>query len=150
MTTPSIARPLQRLATALLCLCAAAIVWLPASAAEALIPVELSDITYAPCPAELSEGMVGTGSSSAAKCVIVSGKTTNKSGKPVKNADIFGRIFDATHNTVFPNRNRIGSIEYVDPGEGEFSFQITVEANLKEPLQFEGFKASGFKGRVRR
>jgi len=141
---------LKRLATVLLCLCAAAIVWLPMGAAEALVPVRLFDLSYAPCPAALSEGAVVAGSSSAANCFIVNGKTENTSGAPVKNADIFGRIFDATHNTVFPNRNRIGAIDFVEPGIGEFSFQITVAANLKEPLQFEGFKASGFKGRVRR
>ena len=138
------------LRTAILCLVAATIVWLPTSAAYALIPIRLFDLSYDVCPEDIGRGAVDAGSSNAANCFIIHGKTENTSGKPVVNADIFGRIYDATHNTVFPNRNRIGMIEEIAPGVGEFSFQVTVSANLAEPLQFEGFKASGFQGKVRR
>jgi hypothetical protein len=147
---PAIDQSLRHLQTAILCLIAAIVVWLPTSAAHALIPVRLFDLSYEACSEEVGRGAVDAGSSNAANCFIIHGKTENTSGKPVVNADIFGRIYDATHNTVFPNRNRIGMIEEIDPGLGEFSFQVTVSANLPEPLQFEGFKASGFTGKVRR
>ncbi len=152
MKTPqsASARCLRHLLTATLCLVTAAIVWFPSAAAYALIPVRLFDLSYEACPDEIGRGFVDSGSSKAANCFIIHGKTENTSGKPVVNADIFGRIYDATHNTAFPNRNRIGAIDEIEPGLGEFSFQITVSANLPEPLQFEGFKASGFKGQVRR
>jgi hypothetical protein len=147
---PTTVWSLYHLRTVILCLLAAAIVWFPSDVAYALIPVRLFDLSYDVCPDELGRGVVDAGSSNAANCFIIHGKTENTSGKPVVNADIFGRIYDATHNTVFPNRNRIGAIDEIAPGVGEFSFQITVSANLPEPLQFEGFKASGFQGQVRR
>ena len=143
-------RPLRHLATLTLCLVAVIVVWLPAPAARALVSVSLSDLSYEACPVEVGRGAVDAGSSRAANCFIVRGKTKNTSGKPVVNADIFGRIYDATNNPVFPNRNRIGSIDYIEPGIGKFEFQVTVSANLAMPLKFQGFKASGFKGRVRR
>jgi len=130
--------------------CAAILVWLPMPSAEALVSVNLSDLSYAPCTGDVATGLVSAGSSATAKCFIIHGTTTNKSGKPVINADIFGRIFDANHNDVFPNRHRIGTIDEIQPGTGEFDFRVTIEANLAEPLQFEGFKASGFTGKVRR
>lgn len=118
--------------------------------AIALVPVELHDLSYRECPAELSEGAVVSGSMQAANCFIVTGKAENKSGKPVINADIFGRIYDANHNNVMPNRNRVGSIDEVPPGTSEFQIQISVAANQPLPLQFEQFKAAGFTGKVRR
>ncbi|MDC0834327.1 Biotin carboxylase [Geitlerinema sp. FC II] len=124
--------------------------WLWTPTAFALVPVELSDLSYHECPPALSEGAVVSGSMQAANCFIVTGKAENKSGKPVVNADIFGRIYDANHNNVFPNRTRLGAIDEVPPGVSDFELQITVAANQPLPLQFEQFKASGFTGRVRR
>ncbi|MBP0001210.1 MAG: hypothetical protein J7641_19835 [Cyanobacteria bacterium SID2] len=124
--------------------------WVWSPEALALVPVGLSDLSYRDCPPELSEGAVLSGSIQSANCFIVSGKATNKSGKPVVNADIFGRIYDANHNNVLPNRNRLGSIEEVPPGVSDFEFTIMVPVTQPLPLQLEQFKASGFKGRVRR
>lgn len=124
--------------------------WFSTPEAIALVPVELHDLSYRECPAELSEGAVVSGSVQAANCFIVTGKAENKSGKPVVNADIFGRIYDANHNNVMPNRNRVGSIDEVPPGTSEFQIQISVAANQPLPLQLEQFKAAGFTGRVRR
>ncbi|MGC9504823.1 hypothetical protein [Baaleninema sp.] len=124
--------------------------WLWTPNAFALVPVELSDLSYHECPPELAEGAVVSGSIQSANCFIVTGKAENKSGKPVVNADIFGRIYDANHNNVLPNRTRLGSIDEVPPGVSDFELQIMVAANQPLPLQLEQFKASGFTGRVRR
>lgn len=118
--------------------------------AEALTPIELTDVTYLPCPAEYADGMVTPGSIQQAKCYLIVGKAINRSGKPVVNADIFGRIYDANDNPVMQNRTRLGSIEEVPPGESDFEIRVSVAANQPEPLQLKQFKSSGFAGVVRR
>lgn len=118
--------------------------------ASALTQIELTDLDYKNCPEELSEGIVASGSSLEANCFIVYGKAINRSGKPVYDADIFGRIYDANANPVMQNRNRLGGIPEVPPGESNFEFRISVPANQPTPLQLKRFKASGFAGAVRR
>jgi hypothetical protein len=124
--------------------------WVIAPAAFAFVQVELSDLSYHECSSKFSEGLVTPGSTQAADCYIITGKAINKSGKPVINADIFGRIYDANHNPVFQNRTRLGAIDEVPPGVSDFEVRITVSANQPTPLQLEQFKASGFTGKVRR
>ena len=120
--------------------------------ALALTQIQLSDLSYRECPPELSEGTVIPGGSSGelASCFLVNGKATNKSGKLVVNADIFGRIYDANGNPVMQNRTRLGSIEEVPPGVSDFEIRITVPSSQPTPLQLKQFKASGFTGKVRR
>ena len=117
--------------------------------ALALTPVELADIAYKDCPAELSEGIVASGSSLEANCFLVYGKAINRSGKTVYDADIFGRVYDANANPVMQNRNRLGGILEVPPGESAFEIRISVPANQPTPLQLKRFKASGFARAVR-
>lgn len=125
--------------------------WVVAPAALALTQIKLFDLSYTDCPAALAEGNVTTGGASmAANCYLVVGKAENTSGKPVLNADIFGRIYDANNNPVMQNRTRLGSIDEVPPGVSDFTLRITVPANQPTPLQLKQFKASGFSGRVRR
>lgn len=148
----SIARSQFRLltvaiATACLWVCS----WVLAPAALALTQINLSDLAYHECPPELSEGAITSGGTSmAANCFIITGKAENKSGKPVYNADIFGRIYDANENSVMQNRTRLGSIEEVPPGISEFELRISVPANQPTPLKLKQFKAAGFAGTVRR
>lgn len=130
------------------CLWCLSCLWTPA--AEAITQVELSDISYTDCPPELATGMVAAGSIAEADCYLIVGKANNPTGKPVLNADVFGRIYDANNNPVFQNRTRLGSIDKVPPGESDFSVRISVAANQPTPLKLEQFKASGFTGRVRR
>ncbi len=117
--------------------------------AEALTPIDLEDVHYEPCPAEYAEGMVTAGSIQEANCFLILGKAINRSGKPVRDVDIFGRVFDANDNPVMQNRGRLGGIEEVLPGESEFEIRISVAANQPEPLQLRQFKASGFASMVR-
>lgn len=118
--------------------------------AWALTPIKLSDLSYRECPAEMAEGTVTSGSSMEANCFLITGKAENTSGKPVVNADIFGRIYDADENPVMQNRTRLGSIEEVPPGISDFQLRISVAANQRTPLQLKQFKATGFTGVVRR
>ncbi|MEL6247984.1 MAG: hypothetical protein AAFY78_13120 [Cyanobacteria bacterium J06648_16] len=118
--------------------------------AHALTSIDLENLAYEECPAEYAEGMVTAGSIREATCYLITGTAVNSSGKPVLNADIFGRIFDANNNPVMQNRSRLGSIEYVPPGESDFELRVSVAANQPAPLKLEKFKASGFAGKVRR
>ncbi|MEL6223690.1 MAG: hypothetical protein AAFR31_13740 [Cyanobacteria bacterium J06627_8] len=121
-----------------------------ASPALALTQVTLSDLDYKSCPADIAEGSVLSGSSQEANCFLVTGKAINPTSKPIYNADVFGRIYDANNNPVMQNRTRVGSIDNVPPGESTFELRISVAANQPTPLKLKQFKASGFTGRVRR
>jgi hypothetical protein len=118
--------------------------------ALALTQIRLFDLSYRDCPPELAEGTVTSGTTMAANCFLVVGKAENKSGKPVVNADVFGRIYDANNDSVMQNRTRLGAIETIPPGISEFEFRISVPANQPTPLQLKQFKAAGFTGKVRR
>ena len=124
--------------------------WLVAPDALALTQVKLFDISYHECPPEIAAGSVTSGNSQSANCFIVTGKTENTSNKMVVNADVFGRIYDANNNSVMENRTRVGAIDEIPPGIGEFEFRITVPASQPTPLKLEQFKAAGFTGKVRR
>ncbi len=118
--------------------------------ASALTQIELSEIDYKDCPEALSEGLLVSGSSAEANCFIVYGKAKNSTNKPVYDADIFGRVYDANNNPVMQNRTRLGLIDEVPPGISDFELRISVAANQPTPLKLEQFKATGFSGRVRR
>lgn len=119
--------------------------------ALALTQIRLFDLSYHECPAELSENATTSDVASIfPNCFIVTGKTENKSGKPVVNADIFGRIYDANNDSVMQNRTRLGAIDEVPPGIGTFDLRISVPASQPTPLKLEQFKAAGFTGIVRR
>ncbi|HEY9656967.1 MAG TPA: hypothetical protein V6C65_00780 [Allocoleopsis sp.] len=145
---------MTRLVKKLLTVAIACFLWLGscwlAPAAWALVQIPLTEITYHECPAEVGEGAITAGSSMPANCYIVTGKANNKSGKPIQNADIFGRIYDANENPVIQNRTRLGSIDEVPPGISTFELRISVPANQPTPLKLKQFKASGFTGTVRR
>lgn len=98
----------------------------------------------------MAEGAVVSGSSQEANCFLVTGKAENPTNKPIYNADIFGRIYDANNNPVMQNRTRLGAIDEVPPGVSDFELRISVAANQPTPLKLEQFRASGFAGRVRR
>ena len=86
----------------------------------------------------------------AANCFIVSGKAENSSGKPVYDADIFGRIYDANNDSVMQNRTRLGSVAEIPPGVSDFELRISVPASQPTPLKLKQFKAAGFSAQVRR
>ncbi len=125
--------------------------WIHSPSALALVQVKLSEISYHECPTELSSGSVTSGGAAMpANCFIITGKATNDSNKPLVNADVFGRIYDANGDSVMQNRTRLGSIAEVPPGVSDFELRVSVPANQPTPLQLKQFKATGFTGTVRR
>ncbi|HIK57131.1 MAG TPA: hypothetical protein IGS37_18460 [Synechococcales cyanobacterium M55_K2018_004] len=119
--------------------------------AIALTQIRLFDLSTQECPPEMAEGAVTSGGTSMpANCYLIVGKAENTSNKPVYNADIFGRIYDANNNSVMMNRTRLGSIDEVPIGVSDFQLRISVPANQPAPLKLEQFKATGFAGTVRR
>ncbi len=136
------------LVTALVAVC----LWVMTTAAAlALTQIQLSNLSYQDCPPEVAAGAITSGGNpQTARCFIITGKTQNKTGKPVYNADIFGRIYDASGEPVMQNRTRLGSIDEVPPGEGNFELRISVPATQPTPLTLAQFKAAGFSGTVRR
>lgn len=143
-------KPWQSLAVVLLGAFWLGMSWLWSPPALALTPIRLFDLSYYECPPEIGEGSVASGSVMAAHCFMIVGKAENKSGKPVIDADVFGRIYDANNNPVMQNRNRLGLIEEVPPGVSDFEIRVSVAENQPTPLRLELFKASGFTGKVRR
>ena len=103
--------------------------------AQALTEVPLTEIDYKPCPAELAEGNVGSGSSDPASCFLVTGIANNRTGKTVYDADVFGRIYDADHAPAMQNRNRLGNIAEIPPGKSTFEVRINVPSEQPLPLQ---------------
>lgn len=125
--------------------------WVNIPWALALVQVELTDISYHECPPELAAGSVTSGGTAMpANCFIVTGKAKNTSNKPLVNADVYGRIYDANGDSVMQNRTRLGSIAEIPPGVSDFELRISVPANQPTPLQLKQFKATGFTGTVRR
>lgn len=119
--------------------------------AEAMVQVAVKDVFYHACTAEMAEGTVmSNGSGRSARCFVVEGTTVNTSGKDLFNGDIFGRVFDATGDTIMANRGRLGSVDEIPMGEGHFAIRIIVPEGQPEPLQLKQFKAAGFAGKVRR
>ncbi len=116
------------------------------------IPLQIEDLTAVACP-NLPEYSNLTTSGSAANdadCYFLQGTIINQSGQPVRNADIFGRLYDANGNDIWPERTRLGALDEVPAGESFFSLRISVPSTSPMPLAFEQFKAAGFRGRVRR
>lgn len=117
--------------------------------ANALTPIKLYNLSYEPCTGDIAKNNVGSGDLGAVNCFLVKGKAKNMSGKPVVDADVFGRIYDANGNNVMENRGRVGTIEEVPPGVSDFEIRISVSTNQPTPLTLKQFKASGFAGKVR-
>ena len=118
--------------------------------ASAVTSVDLFDLDYELCTGDNIKGRsVSSGSMRPTNCFFITGKAKNTSGKPVVDADVYGRIYDANHNPIMANRSRVGGILYVPPGVSDFQIRISVPTSQPTPLILEKFKASGFAGKVR-
>ncbi|MDX2254535.1 MAG: hypothetical protein NW214_03375 [Pseudanabaenaceae cyanobacterium bins.39] len=141
---------LQYLQTVLLSVVLVVCTLLIAPPAWATVQIKLSDLTYAPCQGDVGKNMVLGGGVMSANCYEIKGVANNVSGKPVYNADIFGRIYDANGNDAMPERTRLGAVDEIPVGKSEFSLIVAIPADQPEPLELKQFKASGFAGKVRR
>jgi hypothetical protein len=118
--------------------------------ALAVTQIELTEVSYKECPADVAEGAVTSGGvTQSASCFLVIGKTKNPSSKTVFDADVYGRIYDADNNLVLQNRSRVGLIEEIPPGLSDFEMRISVPSNTTMPLQLKKFKAAGFTRKIR-
>ena len=118
--------------------------------AKAITSIELFNLDYEPCTGEnVQGGGVSSGSLRPINCFFITGKAKNISGKPVVDADVYGRIYDANNNPIMANRSRVGGIAYVPPGVSDFKIRISVPTSQPTPLKLDKFKASGFAGKVR-
>ncbi|MEM9216630.1 MAG: hypothetical protein AAGD25_20065 [Cyanobacteria bacterium P01_F01_bin.150] len=125
--------------------------WPPS--AQALPSFEIFDMVQDDCPATSefeSQVTPWGGPNMNAKCVMIHGKAKNDTGKPILNADIFGRMYDANGDSVMANRTRLGGIDEVPPGVSEFDLRVSVAEEQPLPLQLKQFRGSGFTGKVRR
>lgn len=72
--------------------------------------------------------------------------------KALNNADVFGRVFDASGNGVtdVSENNRIAYVDLVPPGKSEVSFVLTMPQSQFDlgKLTWQGLKASGFTGKI--
>ncbi len=117
------------------------------------VKLELSHLETVPCPdtAQYANMVVSSGSSAdAADCYFIQGTIANPTDQVIYNADVFGRLYDANDNDIWPERTRLGAVEEVPPGESPFSIRISVPTTSPLPLSLKSFKASGFRGAVRR
>lgn len=122
-------------------------VWI--SPVEAVVPIKIIDIDYKDCPSGVGEGSVTSGGSALpATCYLITGKTENKSGKTLYDADVFGRVLDANNEPALQNRSRLGALAEVPPGVSEFELRISVPSNQPTPLKLKQFKATGFTSKV--
>jgi hypothetical protein len=115
--------------------------WTIVPPALAVTQIPVSNIDYHDCPADVGEGAIASGSSMTANCFIITGTANNTSGKPVMDADIFGRIYDANGNSVMQNRTRLGGVPEIPPGESTFEIRISVPENQPTPLKRQDLAA---------
>lgn len=116
------------------------------------VQMELSDLHIIDCPETPDFQNLPTSGASANRvsCYLIEGTVTNPTDRTIYNADIFGRLYDASDNEVWPERTRLGSVEEVPSGDSSFNIRISVPSTNPLPLQLKQFKAAGFRGKVNR
>ncbi|KIY95713.1 hypothetical protein MNEG_12250 [Monoraphidium neglectum] len=126
---------------------------LPA-AAFGPVKVKLENIQVTQVPCDTGVGTVGgvtfSGARSKAACLDVGAQATNPESKPLFNADVFGRIYDANQEAMIDDNEsiRIAYIDEIPPGKSEVHFKLFVpleQYKLGKPT-LTGFKATGFPG----
>lgn len=109
-------------------------------------------LTRVPCGSGAATvgGVTFSGSGSKAACLDVSAQATNPDKKPLFNADVFGRIYDANQEAMIDDSEnyRVAYIDEIAPGKSEVHFRLQVpleQYELGAPT-LRGFKATGFPG----
>lgn len=119
------------------------------------VSIKLDNIRAERVDCAAGTGTVGgvsfSGASTAAACISVKSTATNPSKKPLYSADVFGRLYDATGESMLDasENARIAYIDELAPGTSEVSFLLRVPAGQfeKGPAEFKNFKASAFEGK---
>lgn len=135
-----------RLLAALSALALAALLT-PAPAWATDLQVKL--ISLEPCPAADAAAQSDLRRPIGASCWALRATVENPGRQAVVDTDMFGRVVDASGESVLPNRTRLGSIGDVPPGESEVSLRLSVPAGTAGPLQVGQLRARGFRAPVR-
>lgn len=113
------------------------------------------------CPPELAAGRIGGSIGAAAskgvkqRCVRVTVTGTNPSKTVVKDAAVFGRVFNTENNSVVANNpdgrtdaGQFAMIPAVEPGTSTFDFIFAVTDSRPElgELRFESLKCIAYPG----
>lgn len=115
------------------------------------------------CPPELAAGRIGgsigAGASKGVKqrCIKVTASATNPQAKPVKDAAVFGRVFNgADNNSVVANNpdgrtdaGQFAMIDTIKPGANDIDFVfVATDSKGSEmgQLRFESLKAISYPG----
>ncbi|WP_017327605.1 hypothetical protein [Synechococcus sp. PCC 7336] len=116
------------------------------------VQIGLSDLHAVDCPDSPEYRNLPMSGASAAPvhCFLLEGTLHNSTQRTLYNADLFGRIYDASGNDVWPERTRIGAVEEVPPGDSTFSIRTGVPSTNPLPIELKQFKVMGFNGRVNR
>jgi len=125
---------------------AAVVSMLPGSAFARQTALQIKDIEMRLCANPKASGVPGSATYKAT-CYEILGTVVNTSKEAVNNADVYGKVLDATNDPVLRS-GRVGSIQNVPVGESRFRLEITVANSQPLPLKFKNFKAEGFNGIV--
>jgi hypothetical protein len=127
----------------------------PPSHAIGPVSIKLQNIRAERVDCERGTATVGgvsfSGSTTAAACLRVNAQAVNPSKKTLFSADVFGRLYDSTGESMLDaNENaRIAYVDEIAPGTSEVSFLLRVPAAQFErgSPEFKAFKASAFEGK---
>lgn len=111
--------------------------------------LQVSLISLEPCPAADAAAQSDLRRPIGASCWALRATVQNPSRQAVVDTDMFGRVVDASGESVLPNRTRLGSIGDVPPGTSEVALRLSVPAGTAGPLQVGQLRARGFRAPVR-
>jgi len=141
---------LRNLATRLLAaLSALALAALLTPAAAWATDLQVKLISLEPCPSADAAAQSDLRRPIGASCWALRATVENPGRQAVVDTDMFGRVVDASGESVLPNRTRLGSIGDVPPGESEVALRLSVPAGTAGPLQVGQLRARGFRAPVR-
>ena len=97
-------------------------------------------------------GVTGGTRDFGARCLEVSATADNPSQQPLRNADVFGRVYDVNGEPAIDaeENSRISYIKEIVPGRSRVTFGLIVpeeQARLGD-LELKNIKATGFPGGV--
>lgn len=132
---------------------AAALLFLgPPALAFGPVSVAMSDVNVAVAACKRGTVTVTGGENFDAVCLKVTATATNPSSKPLFNADVFGRVYDATGEPALDalENARISYISEIPPGQSPISFQLIIAKEQADygPVKVVGLKATGFPGKM--
>ena len=119
----------------------------PSPAAATELPV--AQVRLEPCPEADVGAQPQLRRPLGASCYALHGRVSNPGRQTVVDTDLFAQILDASGEPVLQNRNRVGSIGDIPPGESSFALRLAIPAGTPGPFLVSHAKARGFSAPVR-